>query len=114
MTLPHLLVLDDELSGEPAGTDAGEEDRAEPTGIQAPDEAHGMQRLRDEMLGDSERGLSIEEVANLSGLAVNTVRAYLSDQRRKVLGQRIRANDQARARALQIVFERRLSDEDGV
>ena len=65
------------------------------------------------MLGDSERGLSVEEVANLCGLAVSTVRSYLSDERRKVLGQRIRGDDQARARALQIVFERRASEEDG-
>ena len=73
-----------------------------------------MRCLGDEILGDPERGLSAEELANLSGLAVSTVRAYLSDERRKVLGQRIRADDQARAHALQIVFERRVSDKDGV
>jgi restriction endonuclease Mrr len=114
VTLPDLLVLDDELSGESAGSDSGDEEPGVPVSVQAPGEAHGMRRLRDEMLGDSERGLSVEEVANLSGLTVSTVRAYLSDERRKMLGQRIRADDHARVRALQIVFERRVSDEDGV
>ncbi|MBI1917418.1 MAG: tetratricopeptide repeat protein, partial [Planctomycetes bacterium] len=39
-------------------------------------------RLRDEMLGDSNRGLSVEEIAGLTGYAINTVRTYLSTGRR--------------------------------
>jgi hypothetical protein len=69
----------------------------------------GMQRLRDAMLGDAERGLSLDEVAKLSGYSANTVRVYLSDHRRKVLGDAIRENDDARARALAIVSRRRRS-----
>jgi predicted transcriptional regulator len=59
------------------------------------------------MLGDSKRGLSAEEVAELFGYALSTVRAYLSDDRRKLLGKKIRENEQVRALALQTVFQRR-------
>lgn len=41
----------------------------------------GRRLSKDEMLGNSEKGLSVEEVAELSGLALSTVRQYLSDQR---------------------------------
>ena len=71
-----------------------------------------MRRLRDEMLGEPERGLSVEEVAELSGYAPRTVRVYLADDRRKKLGDTIRADDQARTRALRIVAERRNLDDD--
>ena len=55
-----------------------------------------IHRLRDEMLGDPERGLSIEEVAELSGYKANTVRVYLyDDQRRKALGDAIRGDQKA-------------------
>ena len=95
--LPKLLVLDPELAGEPEAVEGEQQYDSEP----------GIQRLRDEMLGDSERGLSVEETAKLSGLAVTTVRQYLADDRRKVVGDKIRANEQARARALKIVSRRR-------
>lgn len=72
------------------------------------DNTAGVQRLRDAMLGDSERGLSALEVAELAGYSVNTVRAYLcDDDRRRTLGDAIRNNDEARARALAIVSKRR-------
>jgi restriction endonuclease Mrr len=99
--LPELLVLDDELTGE-SGADEGSE-----VDDSVVEETPGTRRLRDEMLGDAESGLSIEEVADLSGLAITTVRAYLADHRRKLLGQKIRADGQARARALLIVSRRR-------
>jgi hypothetical protein len=59
------------------------------------------------MLGDPERGLSVEEVAELSGYKINTVRIYLSDGRRKTLGDAIRRDQIARGRALAIVGSRR-------
>jgi hypothetical protein len=106
--LPDLLVLDPEVTRDPGGgEDAGESD-SEPSGAQSPDDISAGRRLRDEMLGDCERGLSAEEVAGLSGYALSTVRAYLSDDRRKkLLGRKIREDEQARARALQIVSQRR-------
>lgn len=115
VTLPDLLVLDDELTDEPGAGEASaeEQDYSEPEGIPVADETPGKRRLRDEMLGDSEKGLSVEEVAELSGLALSTVRAYLADHRRKVLGQRIRADEHARARALRIIFERRVKPVSG-
>jgi predicted transcriptional regulator len=64
------------------------------------------------MLGDSERGLSAEEVAELSGYALSTVRAYLSDDRRKLLGRAIRKNEQKRTQALQMVSQRRGLERD--
>jgi restriction endonuclease Mrr len=68
----------------------------------------GVRRLRDEMLGDPERGLSVEEVAELSGYKASTVRVYLFDEaRRKALGEAIRSDAQARVRALAIVSSRR-------
>lgn len=95
--LPKLLVLDPELAGEPPAAELEEPEEAGPT----------VQRLRDEMLGDPERGLTVEETAKLSGYAVNTVRQYLLDHRRKLVGDRIRANEEARNRALQIISEKR-------
>jgi hypothetical protein len=59
------------------------------------------------MLGDPIRGLSPEEVSELSGYKLNTVRAYLVDERRKVLGDAIRADEESRERALAIIAERR-------
>jgi restriction endonuclease Mrr len=95
--LPKLLVFDPELAGEPEAVEGEQQYDSEPR----------MQRLRDEMLGDSERGLSVEETAELSGLAVTTVRQYLLDDRRKVVGDKIRANEQARDRALTIISGKR-------
>lgn len=107
--LPELLVLDPEVAREAPTRDDPEtaeygaepDDRSEQAGL-------AIRRLRDKMLGDPERGLSVEEVAELSGYKVNTVRAYLSDdQRRKVLGDAIRGDQNARSRALAIVSSRR-------
>jgi restriction endonuclease Mrr len=109
VTLPELLVLDDELTDEPEVDEASAaEQDSEPEGIPMTDETPGKHRLRDEMLGDSEKGLSVAEVAELSGFALSTVRAYLADHRRKVLGQRIRADEHARVCALRIISERRV------
>jgi len=105
--LPGLLVLDPEVAREPVREDAGTSQQV----IEADDrlERDGLilRRFRDEMLGDSVRGLSVEEVAELSGYKINTVRAYLSDDRRKTLGDAIRGNQEARSRALLIVSSRR-------
>jgi hypothetical protein len=66
------------------------------------------------MLGNPNTGLSVEELADLMDLAVNTVCAYLSDpEKRANLAGKIRLNPQARARALQIVSQRRGSPGKG-
>ncbi len=108
--LPELFVLDidPELS---RGLESGE--HADEDGFEGstPNDASALRRLRDEMLGDSERGLSTEEVAELSGYALSTVRAYLSDDRKKLLGRAIRENEQKRNLALQIVSQRRQLDQ---
>ncbi|HVV51745.1 MAG TPA: restriction endonuclease [Polyangia bacterium] len=107
--LPELLVLDPEVTRE-APVQIGQNQSPEPA-IEDPSgdgEEFAVRRLRDEMLGDPERGLSIDEVAELSGYKVNTVRVYLFDeQRRKALGDAIRADQEARNRALAIVSGRR-------
>jgi Restriction endonuclease len=106
--LPGLLVLDPEVAREAPVHDDPEaaEDGAEPDDL--PERTgFAIRRLRDEMLGDPERGLSVEEVAELSCYKVNTVRIYLSDDRRKALGDAIRADPKARSRALAIVSSRR-------
>jgi len=52
--------------------------------------------------------LSVEDVAELSGYTVGTVRIYLyDDQKRKMIGDLIRADQKARNRALAIVASRR-------
>jgi hypothetical protein len=100
--LPELLILDPEVARD-SGGEAGDNGEFESSG-----DSPALHRLRDEMLGDLQRGLSAEEVAELSGLAISTVRVYLSDDRkRRALGDRIRGDEQARARALRIVFQRR-------
>ena len=106
--LPELLILDPEVTRESGAGEAAEEEESEPLSATEPDDGSGLRRLRDEMLGDSERGLSPEEVADLSGYKLSTVRAYLCDERkRKVLGDGIRGDEQARVRALRIVSQRR-------
>lgn len=106
--LPELLVLDPEVARETPVRDEPGATEPEPK----LDDRHErgapvIRRLRDEMLGDPERGLTVEEVAELSGHKVNAVRAYLSDARRKILGEAIRGNQEARNRALAIVATRR-------
>lgn len=108
VTLPELLILDPEVAREAPGRDDPEaaEDEVEPDDL--PERvALTIRRLRDEMLGDPERGLSIEEVAELSGYKANTVRVYLyDDQRRRMLGDAIRGDQKAHSRALVIVSSR--------
>jgi len=108
--LPDLLILDPEVTRESGASEAeaeAEEEDFEPLVATESDDRSAVRRLRDEMLGDSERGLSAAEVAELSGYSLNTVRIYLCDERRKVIGSKIRADEQSRARALQIVSQRR-------
>lgn len=66
--LPELLVLDPEVAREPPVRDLSEtvEEGAEPEELSERTSA-SARRFRDEMLGDAERGLSIAEVAELSG-----------------------------------------------
>jgi hypothetical protein len=105
--LPHLqgisniakVWLRDEIPYE----SAAEEETAHP-------EDTSNRRLRDSMLGDSKRGLSVEEIAQLTGYAVNTVRSYLYGGRRKVLGDAIRDNEEGRVRALAIILDKRKVD----
>jgi restriction endonuclease Mrr len=106
-TLPPLLMIDEEafteleeeVSGSASSDDEGET-AVEPTAVK---------RFRDEMLGDRESGISVEEVANLLGLTEGTVRTYLSiPARRQVLGERIRSDSEIRAKALELVARRRL------
>lgn len=109
VTLPDLLVLDPEVqvAREATARDISEtsEDGAE---LDEDSERNPtIRRFRDEMLGDPERGLSVEEVAELSGYRINTVRIYLSDGRRKALGDAIRRKQESRIRALAIVSSRR-------
>jgi restriction endonuclease Mrr len=107
--LPGLLVLDPEVAREAPvrGDPEAAEYEAEPDDLPERD-GLTIRRLEDEMLGDPEHGLSVEEVAELSGYRANTVRVYLYDaQRRKSLGDAIRGDEKARSRALAIVSSRR-------
>jgi hypothetical protein len=108
VSLPELLVLDPEVAREPPvrAHSVTADEGAEPEELSERANAT-VRRFRDEMLGDSERGLSAEEVAELSGYTINTVRQYLFDGRRKALGDAIRGNRKARGRALAIVTSRR-------
>jgi|GEM_PF-1986222 len=65
-----------------------------------------VQRLRIEMLGDAKQGLSIEEIAKLTGLTVGTVRGYLyiPEQKRSLL-EKIRAKN--REAGLKIISKKR-------
>lgn len=117
---------DREIAEEQVSQDPAKQEIAQ-AAIPDDDDANDVvQRLRDSMLGDSERGLSLEEVAELSGYAISTVRVYLGDERRRVLGDKIRVNEDARERALMFVARRRRAaatkdeeeqngpDEDGI
>lgn len=77
VTLPELLILDPEVAREAPVREDPEaaEDEVEPDDLPKR-EGFTIRRLRDEMLGDPEYGLSVEEVAELSGYKVNTVRVY--------------------------------------
>ncbi|WAS97989.1 restriction endonuclease [Nannocystis punicea] len=75
---------------------------------EAEDDPYQRRHLRETMLGDSERGLSIDEIAKLLKLSPVTVRAYLGDERRKKdLADRIRQDPKLRLRALRLIERRR-------
>jgi restriction endonuclease Mrr len=96
-----VLVLDEEVtSASPPG------EPSDPGPVDHPPEKPDR-RLRDSMLGEPIRGLSAEEVSELSGYKLNTVRAYLVDERRRALGDAIRASKESRERALAILADRR-------
>lgn len=73
-----------------------------------PDMEPGIVRLRNDMLGDNERGLCVEEIAELSGYTIGTVRNYLSTDLESNLREAIRNNKDALAKALQIISEKRV------
>lgn len=108
--LPGLLVLDPEVARVApvrAAAEAASEGEIESDDLPGW-EGLTINQLQDEMLGDPERGLSIEEVAELSGYKANTVRVYLyDDQRRRALGDAIRGDQQAHSRALALVASKR-------
>jgi len=112
--LPKLLALDDslgvdgELTSETADANGdGEEEDDNETAAPA------LQRLRADMLGDEERGLSVADIADLLSLAENTVRAYLYNEGRlRHMLKRIRGDQELRERALEIVSRRRAEAEE--
>src|SRR5271165_5754456 len=69
--LPELLILDPELTRESSGVETLEAEGSEPLNVPELDDSLSLRRLRDEMLGDSDRGLSAEEVAELSAYSLN-------------------------------------------
>jgi hypothetical protein len=102
--LPELLVLDPEVASlESLGEDEDDEDAEAESNC-------SVERLRNSMLGDSEKGLSVKEVSELSGYTEGTVRNYLSTGRLKALGDAIRGNDETRTRALAIISDKRKND----
>ena len=104
--LPELLTIDESVfEGEPEVTPD--------VALRAPaideprDPDGGRRRLRVEMLGDEDRGLSVTEIAGLLGLTEGSVRTYLSDSGRKQdVFQRLR-DPTVRERALAIVQRKR-------
>jgi restriction system protein len=119
--LPELLAIDEESFGPPAeqATPRGREELAAPKARERSGrkpkstrrstrarESVAGRRLRLEMLGDSERGLSAAEIAKLTGLGVGSVRTYLSSpERTQDLFERLRTEH--RERALRIVAKKR-------
>jgi hypothetical protein len=91
---PELLVLDEREFGD----DADEE---------SDDEQAGIKRLREEMLGDDERGISVKELVRFLKLKESTVRNYLATERRRSLLNRIREDPQIRGKVIQIISRRR-------
>jgi hypothetical protein len=105
VVLPELLVLDPEVRS-PAQSNEPSDDSATAK-VDDPQEHTTKRRLRDSMLGDSERGLSVKEVAELTGHTPGTVKNYLCTKRRKVLGDAIRGNPAIRTRALALISAKR-------
>jgi len=105
--LPELMVLDPEVTYDSSPSNGLEESDSS-KGSEDVIESNGIRRLRDEMLGDSDKDLSPREIAELTGYSLNTVRAYLSDRhRRKTLGDSIREDEKTRSRALKIICLKR-------
>lgn len=107
--MPDLLVVD-ELFLTSEDDDSDEDDDETSLGTEAPDDdnTRTARRLREEMLGDEERGLSAEEIAKLTGHAASTVGQYLYvPERRRSLFETIRGDATLRDRALQIVRKKR-------
>ncbi len=104
VSLPDLVVLDEELFPQI------EERHVE--SLLASHEAAArsetsLQRFRDSMLAE----LHKNDIASLTGLALSTVRNYLSvPKRRRELAKRIRADDDLRKAALKLVEEARRDD----
>lgn len=114
--LPELLEIDEQFfqgTSDEVGDDADELDELEELsareGADSEQRARSSsRRLREEMLGDSERGLSVQEVAGLTGHAESTVTQYLyNPDRRRSLFEKIRQAPDVRQRALQIVGRKR-------
>jgi restriction system protein len=105
--LPELLVLDPEVAS--SGTAEEIADGGSAGEARIPVEPITI-RLHDSMLGDRETGLSVEEIADLTGYTVGTVRNYLSSGRRETLGNVIRGDDANRARAFDIISAKRKAD----
>jgi restriction endonuclease Mrr len=105
-SLPPILTIDEEqFSGFEAEDEPNEGDANHSLEPQA---IVGVKRFRDEMLGDSQAGVSAREIASLLGLTEGSVRTYLSiPERRAALGDRIRADPDIRRKALALVAGRR-------
>jgi len=106
--LPPLLMINEEefadVEDEVAESDEDVREPQEPS--------LDGKRFRDEMLGDRESGVAVEEIAALLGLSEGTVRNYLCmPERRKVLGDRIRRDHEIRTKALSIVANRRVASQ---
>lgn len=97
--LPELFEVDERFQ---MGSESDEEDdddepeeEAEATAVtdSAGPVPRSGRRLREEMLGDEERGLSTEEIARLTGHAESTVSQYLYvPERRRSLFQKLRGD----------------------
>ena len=101
--LPPLLMIDEEAFSDLEDEIASPDESAEE--VKGPSD---VRRFRDEMLGDRDSGIALEEIATLLGLSEGTVRNYLCmPTKREVLGDRIRGEPEIRAKALAIVARRR-------
>ena len=91
---PDLLVLDEREFGDESDEESD-------------DDQSSIKRVREEMLGDGERGISVKELVRLLKLKESTVRNYLSTDRRRSLLNRIREDPRIRGKVVQIISRRR-------